>query len=333
MNKLIKNYRQDKLTTQQQADFLSTLAKLVRNGFSIEVALISLKLIYPQQEVILNQVLAQLNSGQTLAQALIKTGLSKTIISQITIADVHGNLVRCLEENAATLVLRQKNKQKILNLLAYPCFLLISLITLLIFLKVELAQQLPKVNFSLWTKIAIILFGLFVFVFLLTEVIRLRRLSELQQVMRKMKWPFIGAIYGNYYQYLILSALSTFLKSGLSLKEIIIAAQKLTPGSVQYDLAQVIQRQLLAGYSLGDIVRANKLLSPEVEVAVNLGHEPLQLAIELQTIAELKHQQVQQKIQRLINQIQPIFFIIVAVMILGTYLSILLPIYSMMKGL
>lgn len=331
--KFLNNYRPVKLTVAQQAQFLSTLAKLVKNGFSIEIALLSLKIIYPQQKKILNQVLERLNSGMLLDQALIVTGLSKTIISQITIADVHGNLVRCLEENAATLKTRQKNTRTILNLLAYPIFLLISLATLLVFLKVELAQQLPKIHLSIWSKVILGILGFIIVGGLLSEWFYLRRLPELKQALHKLHWPIVGHIYQNYYQYVLLTSLATFLKSGLSLQEILQAAQKLTPGSIQYDLAQQIQQQIIRGISLNEIIKMSPLLPEEINIAVNLGHATLQLAIELQTIAELKYQQVQQQIQRLINQIQPFFFIIVAVMILGTYLSILLPIYAMMKGL
>ncbi|NUF98486.1 hypothetical protein GYW21_06865 [Lactobacillus mellis] len=74
-------------------------------------------------------------------------------------------------------------------------------------------------------------------------------------------------------------------------------------------------------------------MPPEIDIALNLGHSNQQIALELQTIAEIKYQNLQQQLQKSINQIQPVLFLVVAGLILGTYLSILLPIYSMMKGM
>ncbi len=139
----IANTRLDKLNPKRQAIFLATLAKLLSNGFSIEASLESMRLILPQENKLLLRIIQRLNIGENLAAALFDTGPTKTILSQIMIAEIHGNLIKCLRENAATLLIRQKNLQKILNLLAYPCFLLISLGLLLLFLRIEMAQQLP----------------------------------------------------------------------------------------------------------------------------------------------------------------------------------------------
>ncbi|RHW47305.1 hypothetical protein DS832_03915 [Bombilactobacillus bombi] len=124
-----------------------------------------------------------------------------------------------------------------------------------------------------------------------------------------------------------------FLKSGLSLNEILVASKQLTLGSIQRQLAEKVQQQILTGISLSQIIKYNPFLPTEINIAMNLGHSAKQTALELQTIAEIKHQRLQQQMQKLINQIQPLFFLLVAVLILGTYLSILLPIYSLMKGM
>lgn len=139
----IANTRLDKLNPKRRAIFLATLAKLLSNGFSIEASLESMRLILPQENKLLLRIIQRLNIGENLAAALFDTGPTKTILSQIMIAEIHGNLIKCLRENAATLLIRQKNLQKILNLLAYLCFLLISLGLLLLFLRIEMAQQLP----------------------------------------------------------------------------------------------------------------------------------------------------------------------------------------------
>ncbi|MCO6541987.1 MAG: type II secretion system F family protein [Lactobacillus sp.] len=333
MNKRIKDIKPVKLKLKQQATFLLILAKLLENGFSIEMALESMRLILPDENPLLINLIQQLDKGQSLADTLALTGLSKTILSQITIADIHGNLIKCLRENAATLTIRQKNLQKILNLLAYPCFLLISLISLIVFLKVEMAQQLPQLALpTMYWILVKILVGLII-LGIIGEIGYIVHATETQRALHQMRWPIIGSLYRNYFHYVILSAVATFLKSGLSLNEILVASKQLTLGSIQRQLAEKVQQQILTGISLSQIIKHNPFLPTEINIAMNLGHSAKQTALELQTIAEIKHQRLQQQMQKLINQIQPLFFLLVAVLILGTYLSILLPIYSLMKGM
>ncbi|RHW47306.1 hypothetical protein DS832_03920 [Bombilactobacillus bombi] len=212
MNKRIKNIKPVKLKLKQQATFLLILAKLLENGFSIEMALESMRLILPDENPLLINLIQQLDKGQSLADTLALTGLSKTILSQITIADIHGNLIKCLRENAATLTIRQKNLQKILNLLAYPCFLLISLISLIVFLKVEMAQQLPHLALpTMYWILVKILVGLII-LGIIGEIGYLVHATETQRALHQMRWPIIGSMYRNYFHYVILSAVATFFK-------------------------------------------------------------------------------------------------------------------------
>lgn len=68
----------------------------------------------------------------------------------------------------------------------------------------------------------ICLFSLAIIVVILLEVWFWQRVDDLQKALNQIKWPFIGKIYQNYY-YVILSGLATFLKSGLSLQDILTA--------------------------------------------------------------------------------------------------------------
>ncbi|NVY97094.1 type II secretion system F family protein [Lactobacillus sp. DCY120] len=333
MKKLINNFAVVKLSRRQQPFFLDTLAKLLQNGFALEVALKTLELLLPQQKSVLEQVQKRLQAGASLDLALLPTGISATIISQLAIADVHGNLQQCLQENVQTLLVRQKNRHQIGNLLTYPLFLLGSLGTLLLFLRFEMAEQLPRWHWTanqLWILTAI---GGCLGLLVIIQSCWWWRATTLQRALQKTHWPFVGPIYQNYFHSVILSGLATFLKSGLSLQEVLQASQGLPQASLQQQLAAEIQQQLLQGQSLTQIVRRQRLLSKEINVALGLGHTQLQLAAEFQTLGQIKHDRLQQQLQNLINLIQPCLFIIVAGVIFGTYLSILLPIYQMMKGL
>ena len=85
----IANTRLDKLNPKRQAIFLATLAKLLSNGFSIEASLESMRLILPQENKLLLRIIQRLNIGENLAAALFDTGPTKTILSQIMIAEIH----------------------------------------------------------------------------------------------------------------------------------------------------------------------------------------------------------------------------------------------------
>lgn len=91
MIKLINNFTSVKLSSKQQSFFLYTLAQLLKNGFSLEMTLESLKLLLHRQQVQLQFMIEQLQRGFSLAIAFEQLGLSKTILSQLAIAEVHGD--------------------------------------------------------------------------------------------------------------------------------------------------------------------------------------------------------------------------------------------------
>lgn len=80
------------------------------------MALESLKLLLPRQQVQLQFMIEQLQRGFSLAIAFEQLGLSKTILSQLAIAEVHGDLIKCLQEIANILKTCYQNWQKVLNL-------------------------------------------------------------------------------------------------------------------------------------------------------------------------------------------------------------------------
>lgn len=91
----------------------------------------------------------------------------------------------------------------------------------------------------------ICLFSLAIIVVILLEVWFWQRVDELQKALHQIKWSFIGRVYQNYY-YVVLSGLATFLKSGLSLQDILTASQQLTKGSLQQCLARQVKRKNLS---------------------------------------------------------------------------------------
>lgn len=90
------------------------------------------------------------------------------------------------------------------------------------FFKIRIISAVTAAAFSGSLSGGICLFSLAIIVVILLEVWFWQRVDDLQKALNQIKWPFIGKIYQNYY-YVILSGLATFLKSGLSLQDILTA--------------------------------------------------------------------------------------------------------------
>ena len=76
-----------------------------------------------------------------------------------------------------------------------------------------------------------------------------------------------------------------------------------------------------------------KYQTNELKLIFYLGAGGEEMATDILLIAELKYQQTQASIKKLLRLVQPILFGVIAVFILIAYLMILLPVYGMMKGL
>ncbi len=324
-----------KIKTSQQAEYLLVISKLLKNGFSLSQSINCLRLLDEGNKIFEN-INRDLQSGAMISQSLHHLQLPAVIFNQLVIAQEHGNIAQALEQTGQLLQSQAKQKAKLQELLAYPCFILAFLLTMLVGMKIYIIPQLEIANggksIDLFLQILLMLLVIII-VWGLIFSWNLRKKAEYQRALTLVKLPTIGKIYLSFFQFLILQGLGMQLGSGMNLFDICESNNRFQKGSIQVYLANKFVQNLTAGKSLLDLIDKEPLLPKQLKVLLQAGESGPQLAADLLLMSELKFDETQRNLKKLLNLVQPILFGIIAVVVVVTYLMVLLPIYGMMKGM
>lgn len=123
------------------------------------------------------------------------------------------------------------------------------------------------------------------------------------------------------------------MKSGLDLKQICSFLNEFDKQSLLYQLGQQLKELLNAGSMPDELVKKYPFIPPELKLFLNKGETLENISNELAVYSEVSYRKLLKLIDKLIELVQPILFIVIAIIIVGTYLTILLPIYKTLGGL
>ncbi len=336
MRTFTKNTSTDKkINSSQQAEYLLIISKLLKNGFSLNESINCLRLLNEKNKVF-EKIYNDLCHGKTISQSLLHLNLPTVVFNQLIIAQNHGRLGNALEQTGILLQNQAKQKNKLKELLVYPSFILSFLIIMLVGMKMYIVPQLDisggGKTIDLFLKIllvSLIVICLMIVIF----IISLHRKSEYRRAKTLVKLPLVGKVYLNFFQFLILQGLGMQLSSGMNLFSICESSNKFQKGSIQNYLANKFITGLNQGQSLINLIENEILLPKQLRVILQAGESGSALAQDLLLMSELKFEETQRDLKRILNMVQPILFGIIAIVIVVTYLVVLLPIYGMMKGM
>lgn len=129
------------MTLKEQADFFTSLADMLRAGFSLKKSLLNVKLLDRKWQIEIDEMILQLNLGATFSQA-VEPWISKQSYFQLKMSEQHGNLERAIQELGKFLYSFNEQVQKLRGLLLYPVMLFILLAGLCVSIKVWLLPKL-----------------------------------------------------------------------------------------------------------------------------------------------------------------------------------------------
>lgn len=334
--KSIKSIFTDKkISDQKQADFLLLLGKLIKNGFSLKQSINCLRILQPKEKV-LSKIYEDLKKGEMISYSLRHLELPAAIYNQLMIAQTNGNLQKILIQSGSILLMKSKQKNKFKELIAYPCFILVFLLIMLLGMKLFVIPQLETNGQTNYIDLFLeILFGSIILIIVLLFLYRkyLKGLTEFQSAKQLIKLPIIGRTYLNFYQFIILQGLGLQVASGLNLKEICLVNRTFIKGSIQEMLAAKIELELKKGTSLARLIKEDKFLPNELQSVLQIGGNKTELAQDLILMSELKFEETHKSLKKILNLVQPVMFGLIALIIIATYLMVLLPVYGMMKGM
>lgn len=331
-----QHLRKVNFNSAAQAQWFLLVGDLLTVGFSLQRALAFTGVVMRRQQPVIAAVNARLRAGETFADS-VRAFVKPDLYYQLMLAEEHGELITTLNEIGQLLVTKHQQRQKLQRLLQYPLLLLFLLGVLIVGLSVYVFPELAS-----WQaggseaggQLRPILIGVAAFLIIFVAlagagmVVHWYRLGPDQRVDWLCRLPIVGKCYRLYYGYYIASTLAILLRCGMSLKEILGVIEQFSPRSLLFCLGKEAQRQVQDGGELDDLIRKHHFLPGELAVMVHKGMTVEELGADFNMLAKMQFKRLLVQLGELFTLVQPVIFIIIALVIVGLYLSILLPIYQ-----
>ena len=325
--------------TSEQVLFFQELGELLQSGYSISQSLDILASAHTKWQHWLKEVIKNLNRGLAL-HVILKPNVSNQVLLQLKLADQHGNLTEALVAIGENMAQLQQQQNKVMQVMRYPIILLTILGAMLVGLKFFLYPILnqwqdtatigTKGNYHYLYLIA----GMSSFI-LLAVIAFWHRKNARQKLILLAHMPIIGIIVKTIVTYQVTQQLATLLSSGLTVPEILDEmSQSDEKGSIMMiSLTNHARQHLKHGHTIESYILKQPYFNRSLAGYFSRGHQPKMLADYLSYYAKTQFQLLMQQTDRLIGTLQPLFFGVIGVAIVGLYMSMLLPMYQSIGGL
>lgn len=331
-----------RLNYAKRASLCQLLADLLQNGFNLRQTIdfmTTAKLYPPPVLALLNNNLEQ---GFDLAVSFYQLGYTQEQVAQLELAGKHGGISSTLAGISRQMQLIGQQRKKFYTTATYPVILLLFLLLALLGMRFYLVPQIlstgmvgkesPAVQLILrlpyWLGSGLLCFLLV----LLLARLRLGKLNPLQSASFYCRIPLIGPLYRQYLSaYFSLEWGKLFLQ-GMELQQIIVCLSQTEQTSLLKELALELENSLKAGESFAKTLSCYPFFSLELSQMVLQGEAKGQLGKELLAYSELLNQRFFHKVERWCSLFQPLVFLFVALLIVGLYAAMLLPLYGSIEG-
>ena len=340
--------RNKRWVTTVQAQFLLRCSDLLKEGFSLHDALQFLQVIFPKQAAQLSKVIERLAKGDAFEQTLPDLGFHNQIITQLALTQQSRQFATVLAHCGTMLLTKKEQTDKLRHLLIYPALLIVFVISMVLTMRQFFLPQMqllieptaqakyPYVSVVLWViewfphlLLGILLVSLLVFLGLRKWY---QRLPALKQARCLVSLPLCGRWFRQYHSSFVSRELAQLLKQGIPLHDMMLLLQQQQQQTLLRELAQQLNQQFRDGQSLADSLLATKLFEPTMSYIIRHGEQTSQLSVKLALYSNECWQHLLADIGRKMTWLQPIIFIGVALFVLIVYLTMLLPMFTMIEG-
>ena len=323
-----------KLKISQQVKVIQLFKQLLKAGFTLTEIVAFLERSHLLKETSLSLMKESLIRGDRLYQMLALVGFSDNIVTQISLADKHGNLLGSLTKIETYMLRMTKVRKKLMEVATYPILLLGFLILIMLGLKNYLLPQLlegdGKNNWAV--QLVQIFPQLFFLVLGLILYLWVKRQSALVFYRRMAKIPFIGQTVRLYTTAYYAREWGNLLGQGVDLLDLVALMQE-QKSKLFRELGADLEEALMLGQSFPERIASHPFFTKELSLIIAYGEANARLGYELEVYAEEVWQNFFNRLNKATTFVQPLIFVIVAVVIVMIYVAMLLPMYQNMEGM
>lgn len=345
LKKYLTLHKKSKLPEQLQLRFLKRLSRLLMEGYPMIDALEILK--WDNQMIDLsNEIIRSLKEGDTLDEALEKVNFHPTITDYLFFVRENGEIQANIEKCVEMYESRLNYIKKFSEIARYPLILLFVFSILLYFIKqsvlpsfAELFQSSTEASQSILLFIKIIEYGVIIIIilFLISVILSIlwyfnkRKLSIKKQIKLYRKIPI-------YRRFLVLQVsfqfsmhLSTMLRSGMPLKEILLSMAQQDKQPIIAYYSTLMTNDLSHGLSITSLLLDSDFLDKRLASIFRKNTDMESLEKDLLVYSDLLTEELQMKITKIMTLIQPVIFICLGCFVVFIYLTLMLPMYQLIK--
>lgn len=336
------------ILNEDKINFIKRLYELINHGYSLEDSLEFVLLQYNADDNIITFVKNKLSIGEKLSDILKYLNYPEIVISKMRFAENYGRISPMLLEIENYLTIKKNQKEKIITTIRYPLFLTTTLITLVLMFNYMVIPQFQNIytssNLPLDKDVAIFInilyylpkiltFTIVITIILLTSLFVMYKYKKHIFLKIVLKIPLLNSYFKYYFSYQYSLELSLFLKSGFPIK---IALEEIIEKNYDYFLtyfSKIIIEKLIEGYSFEDAIKEINYFDKTMYKFIIHGRKNSMLDKELKLFSDMMLDSFIKLIDKRLKKIQPILFFILALIIIGLYLIILLPIFNMTNAI
>lgn len=333
--------------TVVQASFLIKLSTLVSEGFALKEGLQFLVTIMPKEAYWITTILKGLEKGNRFDEMLRQSNFPERTTAQIYLSLVHGRFAEALKTSGIYLEEKSKQEKELLKLLQYPILLLGFMTGVVLVIRTILLPNLMQlgigqskeqslaaflsITFVQYFPYLVAVFFTVGFILMMLFYYHLNKQTAIKKAMTLTAIPYFGKLIRLYYTHYFSYEWSQLFKSGLQLNEMISLMQTPSTTKLMQEVAVKIERSLMEGKNFKESMNELPFFNKELGLIVLHGEATSQLGSELALYSEDCKQRFTGAIEKSFSYIQPLIFIIIAVIILCVYLALLLPMYSLFE--
>ena len=336
------------LDKENKIYFIKRLYELIDHGYMLEDSLEFLLIQYEVADDEIKKIKEKLSNGSKLSDILGYLGYSQLIVSKIKFAEDYGRIEDMLVEVETYLKIKKIQQEKVIKTLRYPLFLTLTLICLIMVFNALVIPQFENIYTSSNIKMdlqTLILIKSLYYIPKFISIIFLLTLIGIGYISYTIKYkpnlflksliyiPKVRNYSKLYFSYRFSMELSLFLMSGFSLKT---ALEVMVEEDYDYYLtlfSKDILNELDQGIGFEDAIGKIKYFDKSMRKFVSHGKNNGLIDKELKLFSELMLDTFLTSLDKNLKKLQPILFGILAVVIVGLYMVILLPIFNMASSL
>lgn len=334
-----------KLKEDQQLIFLKRLNRLLDNGYSFTDALEVIKWDKQFQQVA-DIIRLELTKGKHMDEAFKMAEFHATVVSYMYFVRINGDILTSMEKCIQMFEHRLESVGKFKRVIRYPVVLFGFFTVLLFFLKfsvlpafADMFQSSDASTKSIMISVNIIdFFGtIIIFLLIMTVLVMIfwKSIKNNIAMERKLfiynKLPIYRYLLRLQTSYYFATHMSMFLKTGMSMKNVILhmTSQQELPLLSYY--AERMQTQLQHGFYINHLLEQMDFLDSQMTSIFENNNNIADLQQDLTAYASFLQDMMERKMMRIITLIQPIFFTMLACLIIFVYLTLMWPMFQMVN--